>query len=360
VAKIKYDIYNGDNEYRYCVGNGKDGKNPFYFIGRNPGNGTNIKTDKTMTIVRETVEKINKERNNDGKKPFDAYILLNVYPQRNGLNSEIDSNKHDENIKHIMKIKSGSDIWAAWGDFVGKPSYLTDCLNYILWLLKEKNIHWKSRDGKSPVAPFENKAHDLDDYELPEITNNDYNRAIINIYNYGMIVQEAKELIISINQNCKSRGKEPIYKDGLFELWREIEKLCSSKNDFEVFSSSLYKLVIEITRYENQNFEKNGGHFYEYRYSEYSNEFWKEGTITKDFTDDVKAIRHGFQHTEQKNKAPKKKRVEVLKKYLNNETEPSSPEEFQVFQIMILKEFVKFLSKLLEMIKGDPSPPKNH
>jgi hypothetical protein len=173
-----------------------------------------------------------------------------------------------------------------------------------------------------------------------------------------MIVREAKELIRLINQNCKNIGKEPIFKDGLFELWIDIEKTCSSKNDFDVFLSSLYKLVIENTRDENPNFKKNGGHFYEYRYSKYSSEFWKDGTITKDFIDDVKTIRHEFAHTKLEKKVPVKTKAEVLQKYLGSIIEPRLPERYQEFQSGILKEFVSFLNKLLEMVEKYKSSPQ--
>jgi hypothetical protein len=177
---------------------------------------------------------------------------------------------------------------------------------------------------------------------------------------YEKIVQEAKELIRLINQNCKNLGKVPIFKESeLFELLIDIEKICTSKEGFEVFSSSLYKLVVENPRDKNPNFKKTGGHFYEYRYSKYSIEFWKDNTITKDFIDDVKTIRHEFAHTKLEKKTPVKTKAEVLQKYLGSNIEPRLLEKYQEFQFGVLKEFVSFLNKLLEMVENyKPSSPR--
>jgi hypothetical protein len=170
---------------------------------------------------------------------------------------------------------------------------------------------------------------------------------------YEKTVREAKELIRLINQNCKNLGNKPIFKESeLFELLIDIEKGCSSKEGFEVFSSSLYKLIVENPRDENPNFKKTGGHFYEYRYSKYSSEFWRDGTITKDFIDDVKTIRHEFAHTKLEKKTPVKTKAEVLQKYLGSSIEPRLPEKYQEFQLGVLKEFMCFLNKLLEMVEN--------
>jgi hypothetical protein len=218
---------------------------------------------------------------------------------------------------------------------------------------------------KLEVHPVSYRLYDPEK-ESPTEKNNAEKTSIIkkgiqlktNNSSYEKIALEAEELIILINQNCKNIGKEPIFKDGLFELWIDIKKTCSSKNDFEVFSSSLYKLIVENPREENPNFKKTGGHFYEYRYSKYSSEFWKDGTITKCFIDDVKTIRHEFAHTKLVKKTPVKTKAEVLQKYLGSSIEPRLPEKYQEFQFGVLKEFVSFLNKLLEMVENyKPSPP---
>jgi hypothetical protein len=255
-----------------------------------------------------------------------------------------------EEYKFIMK-ESDTDYYISqlkndYGDDVYQNTLLARKKHdeFRIWLKKYQN----EKNKNQRTVKITNRVHP--DSTPATSKNNSFSAS------YEMIVREAKELIRLINQNCRNLGKEPIFKDGLFELWIDIEKTCSSKNDFEVFSSSLYKLVIENPRDANPNSKKNGGYFYEYRYSEYSNEFWKNGTITKDFIDDVKTIRHEFAHTKLVKKVPVKTKAEVLQKYLGSSIEPRLPEKYQEFQFGILKEFESFLNKLLEMVEKYKSP----
>jgi len=168
------------------------------------------------------------------------------------------------------------------------------------------------------------------------------------------IVRETKELIRLVNQNRKNSGKNLVFKEtDLFEVLLDIEKRCLNSESLNVFSSALYKLVVESSRYENPNFRYTG-YFHE---SNYPKDIWKEPAML-DFINDVKTIRHEFAHTKSDKKESKKRKAEVLNKYLCNMKEPRLPEKFLEFQTGILAEFVNFLKKLLQYVEDELNPEK--
>jgi hypothetical protein len=188
-----------------------------------------------------------------------------------------------------------------------------------------------------------------------------------NIFNFESfeLTRQVKDIIYnSININCDHGGKKQIFNEGIKD-WMVIETPCFSRESFESFAKSLYILVKEKTRDKNPKYNKhNGEPFYIYRFPD---EFMKEGTKTQEFREDVDIIRNYYFHDnkneQEKGNTLKKKREFpiVLKKYLKTPKEPRSDNEFENFQIGVLKEFVNVIkiSDQIVINKLFPNKPLN-
>jgi len=157
------------------------------------------------------------------------------------------------------------------------------------------------------------------------------------------ITKRVREIILSINENCKLQKKKEIFDEAaLFRLWGNIEKTCGSKNDFKGFAENLYKLLREATREINPNKRNKNDPHYLFRIP---NNFIKNDP-TKQFWDIVNTLRHYFVHDEIGNIA------NVYKEFLGSSSGPESPEDYSKLQIKVLNLFENSMSILLEMIKN--------
>ena len=131
----EFDVYCGDNNYRYILGT--KGEKTLYCFGINPSTATSDKDDETIRIVRGVAK----------KEGYTSFIMLNIYPQRAtnpaNLDNKANLKEYEKNLSMIIEnIKDGSSVWAAWGNSIAKRLYLQDCLNKIFIETKKKNIHW--------------------------------------------------------------------------------------------------------------------------------------------------------------------------------------------------------------------------
>jgi hypothetical protein len=137
---VTEDIYEGDDKYRYILG---QGRSPLLFLGAKPSWAEPGNPDPTIRFI---------------KSNFDSWIMLNIYPQRRSdgdevvPESEFDKEKHNKNMDVITKtIEKYGDtniirIVAAWGDSIDDgESYLLSCLDEIVEKInkiEKKQIEW--------------------------------------------------------------------------------------------------------------------------------------------------------------------------------------------------------------------------
>ena len=158
------------------------------------------------------------------------------------------------------------------------------------------------------------------------------------------IAKKVREIILSINENCKLRKKKDIFDQAaLFKLWGNIEKSCKSKSDFKGFAENLYKLLRENTRYKNPNKKSINDSYYIYLLPD---NFIKKDP-TKHFWDIVNTFRHYFVHDEIENIA------DVYKELLDRGYGPESKEDYLKLQIKVLNLFENAMKILLDMIKNE-------
>jgi len=170
------------------------------------------------------------------------------------------------------------------------------------------------------------------------------------IVSSNMIAQNIREIIISINENCKLQRKKDIFdQSALFKLWGNIEKSCKSKSDFKDFAENIYKLLRETTRYINPNKKNKNDTYYIFLLP---NIFIKKEP-TKHFWDIVNTLRHYFVHDEIGNIA------DVYKEFLGSSSGPESQEDYSKLQIEVLKLFENSMKILLEIVKNELTRPKN-
>lgn len=137
-----YDIYRhngeGENSDRYVLG--RSGERPLLALCLNPSTATDEKRDATMTRLERFAE-IN---------GFNGFVMINLYPQRStrpsNLDKERDLERHKENLAEIARIVEElkcDTILAAWGNNIGKPKYLSDCLKDIAEIISKHSLEWK-------------------------------------------------------------------------------------------------------------------------------------------------------------------------------------------------------------------------
>ncbi|MGB2128385.1 MAG: DUF1643 domain-containing protein [Flavicella sp.] len=125
------------NTERYLLG--ERGTNMVACIGVNPSTAEPHQLDPTLKKVKRIIE-FNR---------FNGWIMYNIYPQRatdpNDLDRVCNFRIHELNIKAIRKsivelqIKT---VWLAYGDLIGKRSFLSSCLNDLYTCLADLNLNW--------------------------------------------------------------------------------------------------------------------------------------------------------------------------------------------------------------------------
>ena len=114
----------------------KQGTIPLIVIGLNPSTADANKPDATMRRVMGFAD-----RNN-----FDAFVMLNLYPQRatvpSNLDKELDLSKHQANLNAIynaVKAIKNPIILLAYGDSIGIRNFFRTCLRDIVTKIQPLN-----------------------------------------------------------------------------------------------------------------------------------------------------------------------------------------------------------------------------
>jgi hypothetical protein len=217
-------------------------------------------------------------------------------------------------------------------------------------IYKTKFSNWIKNIAK--INGEEIKDDDLDNHHNDEEKSKSKQTKIIEKQQRSSyeIAQNVREIILSINENCKLNKKKDIFdQSALFKLWGNIEKSCKSKNDFKNFAENIYKLLRETTRYKNPNKKNNNDPYYIFLIP---NNFIKKEP-TKHFWDIVNTLRQYFIHDEIGNIA------EVNKEFLGSSSGPESQEDYSKLQIEVLKLFENSMKILLDIVKNELNPPKN-
>jgi hypothetical protein len=154
---MNLDIYVGDDKLRFLLGS--SGKKPCFIIGVNPSTATPECPDATIKKVMRFIELDAKHADS-----HDGFVMLNLYPFRNkdpknlplSLNPYHAAQNYQE-IRRIFTNMNAPTIWAAWGNVIDSRSYLLDCLEGIVEVVKPFNPKWKSRGdvtlAKNPRHP---------------------------------------------------------------------------------------------------------------------------------------------------------------------------------------------------------------
>jgi hypothetical protein len=125
----KYEVRYKISKVRYILGQifnpDKKERKTLICIGINPSTAVPGHLDQTLIRVQRYAE----------KKKYDAWYMLNVYPQRATNPADIhkeekwDREIHRRNIKAIKKLLTTikeADVWCAWGGLITKRKYLND------------------------------------------------------------------------------------------------------------------------------------------------------------------------------------------------------------------------------------------
>ena len=125
------DIYEGDDNVRYCLG--KKGKKMLFCIGINPSSAGIEYSDPTMNAF------INISRS----KGFDGCVMINPAPYRSEKPKKLPEKpdeKMDTNhriIEDLFKNYSMSTVLCAWGNYAEYPEWFGKSLYTILELAKK-------------------------------------------------------------------------------------------------------------------------------------------------------------------------------------------------------------------------------
>jgi hypothetical protein len=280
-------------------------------------------------------------------------------------------NKLNNKIKEIKELKSQNQALSS----VRKGCFIVICEENKLLekFIKDYFSYGKTQPGKERIEYYkklyneqQNKI-DIPHYKnSEEIENNECNNKIEQqsksktmpakqikktlSESSDEIVKRIKKVIPKINEFLEFRWKKKVF-DESFELWEDIEKPCTSKNDFKIFSEALYNLF-DKTRYKNHKYSRNNGE--SYYISMLPKGFTQDNPTTTHFIDIVNTPRHYYIH---KNK---EKITDVYEELLGRRSGPESSEDFQKLQIEVLKQFEDSMEKLLEMVKDDLNRHKTH
>ncbi len=165
----KWIYVNEDNDSaRYVLG--YSGDNPLICVGINPSTARPDDFDNTM----KSVERI---ALNNG---YDSFIMLNVYPIRSTVFENLSKEENEyyrkrnkEEIKRcIQGMEDPLNVWLAFGNLVDKRTYMKDCMDDILKVLKEKEVRFwnagrtKADNPKHPL--YLRKDTKLEEMEITE------------------------------------------------------------------------------------------------------------------------------------------------------------------------------------------------
>ena len=145
---IKYENVKmvGDyNKYRFILE--KEGRNKLVVLGVNPSVASDKESDRTMVKVIGFAER----NMDDNNKPFDGFLMLNLYPQRatdpDALDNIRDERIHKENLIHIedyIKRIENPTILLAFGNCIEKRDYLYTCFKEIVTIIEKYSPNWKN------------------------------------------------------------------------------------------------------------------------------------------------------------------------------------------------------------------------
>jgi hypothetical protein len=314
-----------------------------YYVCRNINTGVEIFTD-ALKKGNYNGKELSAALDDDDSEP-ELYNALKEYFEHNPNKTKIPSKSARDNKKQFIYLKY----------FLKKqrPDLLNEVLIAARYKSKTNNekhsvkkVEQQSKNKPMPAEPIKKSPSD----EPQDI----FDRAM--------------EKIKDINRECKNRNKSSIFKSSVYEYSEEIKKSCISLFDnrteylykiiFKDFISNLYIMIYETTREEKSNNTK-GKPFYDYKLPD---GFLNKGTTTRHFMDIVGTLRHHYAHLEPEYKESIKKISwgDVLNELLGNRNEPKSKEDFQKLQIEVLKRFEASMDKLLEIVKNELNPDKNH
>lgn len=157
------------------------------------------------------------------------------------------------------------------------------------------------------------------------------------------IAQRVKKIILKINEIYKINRKKPIFNESI-KLWGDIEKPCVSRDDFKIFSETLYNLF-DKTRYKNLKYSRNNGE--PYYISMLPKDFTQDNLTTTHFIFIVNTLRHYYVHEETD------KIADVYEELLGHRFGPDSSEDFETLQKKVLSLFETSMKILLDMVKDE-------
>jgi len=263
-------------------------------------------------------------------------------------------------VTHNGGIKQGKEFF--WKHYNGKEIYYKNGklaifgelikMDHREFIENVKNFIEQVKEIKEIAKKEKNSVGDNETKKQSKSINKIQNKIKINNNkdeeNNGVktykIAQNIREIILSINENCKLQKKKDIFDQAaLFKLWGNIEKACKNKSDFKDFAENLYKLLRETTRYKNPNKKNRDDPHYIFLIPD---NFIKKDP-TKHFWDIVNTLRHYFVHDEIGNIA------DVYKELLDISSGPETSEDYIKLQIKVLKLFENAMKLLLDMVKND-------
>ena len=144
----KVTIYEGDENYRYCLGN--KGENVLFCVAINPSSADEKNSDPTMNSLINIAN----------KKGFDGCVMLNPSPHRSPYPKDIPNDsdaKVEKNICIINKLfesKMGDTVLCGWGEKIfSAPQWYKNSLKRIIDLAKNNNIKFVCIEENDSGAP---------------------------------------------------------------------------------------------------------------------------------------------------------------------------------------------------------------
>ena len=172
--------YRGNSFVRYVLRT--KGKYPLICVGFRPSIADDTVSDKMTSFMFEYAK----------KHDFDGSIMINLYPKRYDLPSEVDSKLIIANKKHIGDIlgKLSLDmteitLLAAWGDSFDSRPYFADCLGEIKKIADAYGCKWK-------FVSCTPKGHPCNPSDLDEGVNT---QSILNDFNIETYLQKMQKRV---------------------------------------------------------------------------------------------------------------------------------------------------------------------
>ena len=132
-----FDIYEGDEEKRFLLGN--KGRKKLFVVGLNPSTANQSKSDRTINRVKTVLK----------GKEFDGFVMTNLYPLRcsepEKLPRSPDERLVAENLGKVFNFveKEESPVfWAAWGVGIEERCYFTYTLEKFVERAAGIDVRW--------------------------------------------------------------------------------------------------------------------------------------------------------------------------------------------------------------------------